>query len=60
MPLLRHARQGPLTLLTAARDLERTHLPLLSEAILQALHQEDAADREPASPPCYRHQFDES
>lgn len=59
LPLMRHARRGRLTLLSAARDLEATHLPLLRDAILQALHDEDAADREPASPPCYRHQFGE-
>lgn len=56
VPLMRHARQGRLTLLSAARDLEGSHLPVLSEAILQALYQEDAADREPASPPCFAHQ----
>ncbi|MCL7939425.1 DUF488 family protein [Halomonas sp. ATCH28] len=54
IPLMRHAREGRLTLLSAARDLEDTHLPLLREAILQALHDEDAEDRELASPPCYR------
>ncbi|TDR54887.1 uncharacterized protein YeaO (DUF488 family) [Halomonas ventosae] len=56
IPLMRHVRQGRLTLLSAARDLEGSHLPVLSEAILQALYQEDAADREPASPPCFAHQ----
>lgn len=57
LPLMRHARQGRLTLLSAARDLEGSHLPLLRDAILQALSEEDAADREPASPPCYAAQF---
>ncbi len=54
IPLMRHARQGRLTLLSAARDLQATHLPLLRVAILQELHDEDDEDREPASPPCYR------
>lgn len=58
LPLMRHARRGRLTLLSAARDPEATHLPLLRDAVLQSLHDEDTADREPASPPCYRHQFD--
>lgn len=55
IPLMRAARQGRLTLLTAARHVEASHLPLLRDALLQALYHEDAADREPASPPCYGH-----
>ncbi|SFT85273.1 DUF488 domain-containing protein [Halomonas saccharevitans] len=58
-PLLRLARQGRLTLLSAARDLASSHLPVLREAILQALYDEDVEDREPTSSPCYRHQFEE-
>ncbi|WP_280548545.1 DUF488 family protein [Halomonas sp. 11-S5] len=57
IPLMRHARQGRLTLLSAARDLEGSHLLLLRNAILQALSEEDAADHEPSSPPCYAPQF---
>ncbi|GAA0569117.1 DUF488 domain-containing protein [Halomonas salifodinae] len=54
VPLLRHARRGRLTLLSAARDLEASHLPVLREALLEALAAEDASDRDdPASPPCY-------
>lgn len=53
IPLMRHARQGPLTLLTAARKVDSSHLPILQEALLTALQQEDADDRESASPPCY-------
>ncbi len=52
-PLMRHARQGRLTLLSAARELDDSHLPLLREALLAALQREDAEDREPTSPPCY-------
>jgi uncharacterized protein YeaO (DUF488 family) len=55
IPLLRHARQGRLTLLSAARDLSTSHLPLLREALIAALEEEDRADHEPSSPPCYAH-----
>ncbi|MFG6158256.1 DUF488 domain-containing protein [Halomonas sp. 1390] len=41
LPLMRHARQGRLTLLSAARDLASSHLPILREALLQALHDQD-------------------
>ncbi|MCE9665077.1 DUF488 family protein [Halomonas sp. M5N1S17] len=54
-PLMRHARRGRLTLLSAARHLDDSHLPLLRDALLQALQDEDAADCEPASPPCFAH-----
>ncbi|MCE8014723.1 hypothetical protein HOP62_01370 [Halomonas sp. MCCC 1A17488] len=57
IPLMRYARQGKLTLLSAARNLEESYLPLLRQALLEALRQEDAEDLEPASPPCYRHQL---
>ncbi|MEQ6917207.1 DUF488 domain-containing protein [Halomonas aquatica] len=57
IPLMRHARRGRLTLLSAARDLERSHLPRLRQALFQALHEEDAEDREPASSPCFSHQI---
>ena len=53
MPLMRYARQGRLTLLTAARDPEHSHLPVLRDMLLEALQQEDIADRECASPPCF-------
>jgi uncharacterized protein YeaO (DUF488 family) len=58
-PLMRHARRGRLTLLSAARDLEDSHLPVLREALLRALREEDAADLEPASPPCFAHRLPE-
>jgi len=53
LPLMRHVRQGRLTLLSAARDLESSHLPILRESLLQALQDEDVEDREPASSPCF-------
>lgn len=58
IPLMRYARRGRLTLLTASRDLEASRLPILREALLRALQEEDAADLEPASPPCFAHQLD--
>lgn len=58
VPLMRHARHGRLTLLSAARDISASHLPLLRDAILDALAEEDASDRDPASSPCYRADFD--
>lgn len=53
VPLMRHARRGRLTLLTAARNIDDSHLPVLREALQKALSEEDAADLEPASPPCF-------
>jgi len=53
VPLMRYARQGKLTLLTAARDPEHSHLPVLREMLFEALRQEDDADSECASPPCF-------
>lgn len=44
LPLMRHARRGRLTLLTAARDLEGSHLPVLQEALIRALREEDTAE----------------
>lgn len=55
IPLMQYARQGRLTLLSAARELSASHLPLLKEALISALEEEDSADREPSSPPCYAH-----
>lgn len=57
-PLMRYARRRRLTLLSAARHLDDSHLPMLREALLQALYDEDAADCEPSSPPCLSRQFD--
>ncbi|MGR4067828.1 DUF488 family protein [Halomonas sp. LR3S48] len=53
LPLMRHARRNKLTLLSAMRNLEASHLPLLRQMILDALQQEDAEDASPSSPPCY-------
>ncbi|QJQ93987.1 MULTISPECIES: DUF488 domain-containing protein [Halomonadaceae] len=40
-PLMRLARGGTLTLLSASRDLEQSHLPLLRDALQEALERED-------------------
>jgi uncharacterized protein YeaO (DUF488 family) len=60
IPLMRLARQGRLTLLSAACDLATSHLPVLRSALLEALYAEDAEDMEPASPPCWLHKIDKS
>ncbi|MDT0510748.1 MULTISPECIES: DUF488 family protein [unclassified Halomonas] len=60
LPLMRQVRyRGALTLLTAERDLDASPLPILKEWLLFALQEEDAADREPSSPPCYRYLFED-
>lgn len=55
VPLMRYARHGRLTLLTATRELEDSHLPTLRSALLAALRNEDADARgnDPSSPVCY-------
>ncbi|MGM0915537.1 MAG: DUF488 domain-containing protein [Pseudomonadota bacterium] len=57
LPLMRLARRGPLTLLTGERDIEASPLPILRDWLLFALREEDAADIEPASPPCFAHEL---
>ncbi|WP_308126720.1 MULTISPECIES: DUF488 domain-containing protein [Halomonas] len=55
LPLMRLARRGRLTLLTATRELDASYLAQLRERLLEALQQEDREDLEPASPPCMAH-----
>lgn len=54
-PLMRYARQGRLSLMTATRNPEHSHLPILRDALLDQLAREDeqADGSEPASSPCY-------
>lgn len=52
-PLMKLARQGRLTLLTAARNIDDSYLTILRDSLIEALRQEDQADALPASPPCY-------
>lgn len=53
--LMRYARAGRLTLLTASKDPQHSHLPTLKNTLLRALRKEDeeADGREPSSPTCY-------
>lgn len=55
IPLMQYARAGRLTLLTASHDPLHSHLPLLCDALLAALHTDDSDARgvEPSSPVCY-------
>lgn len=55
LPLMRYARMGRITLLTAARQVEASHLPIIKELTLSALAEEDASDREFCSSPCLAH-----
>lgn len=55
LPLMRYARTGRLTLLTAARQIESSHLPVIKELTLSALAEEDASDSEFCSSPCFAH-----
>lgn len=61
VPLMRWCRQGRLTLLSAARDLQHSHLPTLREAIAEALDLEDrqADGMGVSSPPCYAARFEQ-
>lgn len=54
-PLMRYARDQRLTLLTAARQPDKSHLPILRKALLQQLDLEDreAEGEDSASPPCF-------
>ncbi|WP_049723276.1 DUF488 domain-containing protein [Gilvimarinus polysaccharolyticus] len=52
--LLRHARNGRLTLLSANRDPNQSPLPILRQYLLDTLAEEDRhCQSEPSSPICY-------
>ena len=57
IPLMTHARSGPLQLLTATHDPQSSYLNVLAQAIQDALQAEDEAcgDYESSSPVCYAH-----
>lgn len=59
LPLLIAARKGRLTLLSAVKNLEESHLPILKNKVLELLRQEDRLDDgdEQASSPCYMNEF---
>nr|WP_298415829.1 DUF488 family protein [uncultured Halomonas sp.] len=58
-PLMRWCREGRLTLLSGARNLDQSHLPILRDAILDALGNNAAyaSSIELSSSPCYAEQF---
>lgn len=60
-PLLKYARRGELTLLTAIQDTERSHLPVLRQCIIAELNKEDqqSDDADPVSPTCYGGQLEQ-
>lgn len=55
LPLMRYARQGRLTLLSAVKDMDHSHMPVLRDIVRDALIAEDReTDRDrTASAPCY-------
>ena len=55
LPLMRFVRMRRLTLLTADRQIENSHLSVIKELALSALAEEDAMDREFSSSPCLLH-----
>lgn len=59
--LMRYCRQGKVTLLTAAREIEHSHVPVIRRVLLQALANEDQhADGDAlSSPVCYADVIDE-
>ena len=59
LPLMTAARKGRIDLLTAARQPELSHLPVIHRQLLMLLEREDrlADGDESASPPCYMAQF---
>ncbi len=57
--LMTIARQGPLTLVFAARDREHNQAVVLQEVLLEELAVEDEPN-ESSSPVCYSHQFPDS
>jgi|SRR5690606_33765000 len=58
-PLVRYARQSQLTLLSAVKTFEQSHLPVLKHAIIEALKLEDqeADGNDLSSPVCFGKDF---
>ncbi|WP_404409724.1 DUF488 family protein [Pseudidiomarina marina] len=58
-PLLRYARQSQVTLLSAVKTFEYSHLPVLKHAMIEALKLEDqqADDNKLSSPVCFGKDF---
>lgn len=55
LPIMKAVRQGPVTLMTAVKTPQRSHITVLKSAILEALSNEDKAndDYRSESPVCY-------
>lgn len=59
LPLMKAARQGKITLISAVKEFEYSHLPVLKHALLEALATEDnEADSDGlSSPVCFGNEF---
>lgn len=59
IPLMKAARKGTVTLISAVKAFEHSHLPVLKHALLKALQQEDSeADGDTlSSPVCFGNDF---
>ncbi|WP_034730962.1 DUF488 domain-containing protein [Pseudidiomarina atlantica] len=59
--LMRYCRQGKVTLLTAAKDVEHSHVPIIHQVLIQKLDKEDeqADGNALSSPVCYADVIDE-
>lgn len=57
--LVAYARQSTLTLLSAVKNFEHSHLPVLKQVILTSLEHEDQEinNNEPSSPVCFGNDF---
>lgn len=55
LPILKAARQGPVTLLTAVKTPQRSHMRVLKSIVLEALANEDTENNncQTNSPVCY-------
>lgn len=59
IPLMKAARQGTVTLISAVKEFEHSHLPVLKHALLEALQLEDqeADGNALSSPVCFGNDF---
>jgi len=59
LPLMIAARKGRLSLLSAVKTIEYSHLPVLKNRLIELLRREDRLDQgnEQSSSPCYLSQF---
>ncbi|WP_339878586.1 DUF488 domain-containing protein [Pseudidiomarina gelatinasegens] len=59
IPIMQRLRAGPVTLLSAVKQFEHSHLPVLKHAVMQAIHREDqqADGNEFSSAVCFGKDF---